>query len=358
VELTVISSADQVTPEWLTATLRVAGALPQGQVVGIAPGEPTRTFASRTWRLRVAYSDDAPAAAPARLFLKCSSPELAPGEYRSEGIEREIVFYRTVAPAMAEAPSVPCYAAAYSPDSGAAHLLLLDVSDTHQPGREPPDEGQPAQAVERLACLHAFWWDHPRLGVDVGRIPTQAEREQEWLDAEKAVGRFLLAVGEQLDPAWRLAYRRVVRSLPYLYRRHRQGRQLTLAHGDAHLGNFLFPREGVARPAYLIDWQFWHATIGGTDLAFMIATDWDPAIRRRLEGPLLRRYHEVLLQGGVKGYGWEACWDDYRLSVILVSLFIPVWRATVFQWEPDMTTVAQAMAAFEELGCADLLENP
>ncbi|MBN1402603.1 MAG: DUF1679 domain-containing protein, partial [Anaerolineae bacterium] len=129
----------------------------------------------------------------------------------------------------------------------------------------------------------------------------------------------------------------------------------TLVHGDAHLANFLFPREGVAEPAYLIDWQFWHPTIGGTDLAFMIATRWDPAIRRRLEGPLLRRYHEALLRRGVTGFGSEACWDDYRLSVMLVSLFIPVWQATVFRWEPDLTAVARSMGAFEELGCAALL---
>jgi len=245
----------------------------------------------------------------------------------------------------------------YDRDTGASHLLLLDLSDTHETCRDPLHERNSEQAVERLACLHAFWWDHPRLGRDIGSFPTEEERQQGWANADKATSEFLMALGDQLRSEWRLVYERVVRSLPYLGRRHMQGRNLTLVHGDAHLGNFLFPREAAGGPTYMIDWQFWHPTVGGTDLAFMIATEWEPSVRRRLDRSLLRRYHDTLLQHRVQGYDWDNCWDDYRLSVILVSLFIPVWRWSIFKWEADIRTVAKSMAAFEELGCAELLET-
>jgi len=105
----VISTGQQVTPEWLTATLQRAGTLPQGEVVRITSDAPKKTFASQTWHLHVAYSGELPAQAPTRLFLKSSSPGLAPGEYKPSRMEKEIVFYRVVAAAMDDAPSVPCY---------------------------------------------------------------------------------------------------------------------------------------------------------------------------------------------------------------------------------------------------------
>jgi len=345
----------QITPEWLTATLQRAGTLPRGEVVGVVHGGPTKTFASQTWRLQVTYSGDAPTEAPTKLFLKSSSPDLAPGESKPDWIEKEIVFYRVVAAAMDDAPSAPCYDSGFDPGTGASHLLLLDLTDTHQTCSDPSRERSGEQAVERLACLHAFWWDHPRLGEDIGSFPTDEARQRRWADADEAVSRFVAALGGQLPKKWRLAYERVARSLPDLGHRHMQGRNLTLVHGDAHLGNFLFPREAVGGLAHMIDWQFWHPTIGSTDLAFMIATDWDPSVRRRLEHPLIRRYHDTLLKRGVRGYDWDSCWNDYRLSVIQVSIFIPVWRWSVFGWEADIKTVEKGMTAFEELGCAELL---
>ena len=352
-----ITLAEQVTPDWLTSTLRRNGVLRQGKVTRIIPVRQQATFASITWNIDVLYSDDATPQAPRKLFLKSSSPDLAPGECNPEHLRKEIVFYREIAPAMNELVSVPCYDAAYDPETRSSHLLLRDMSETHIVCLDPGNERNCERAVESLAHLHAFWWDHPRLGDDVGRFLTREEREEEWSDAERRTGEFIQMLGDRLRKPWRETYESVVRSLPGLGQRHEQGRNLTLVHGDAHLGNFLFPRDPDADGTYMIDWQFWHPTIGGTDLAFMIATEWEPEIRRRLEQPLLRRYYSCLLQHGVRDYGWDDCWADYRLSVILVSIFIPVWRWSVFKWEPDMTTVERSMTAFEELGCSELLRG-
>ncbi|MCJ7552088.1 MAG: DUF1679 domain-containing protein [Anaerolineae bacterium] len=127
------------------------------------------------------------------------------------------------------------------------------------------------------------------------------------------------------------------------------------AHGDAHLSNFLFPKGASDGPACILDWQFWQPTIGGTDLAFMMATECEPEPRRHLEQTLLRRYHRRLLTQGVRDYRWDDCWDNYGFSVILVSIFIPVWRWAIFKWAPDMSALNSSMTAFEDLKCSELL---
>jgi hypothetical protein len=89
----------------------------------------------------------------------------------------------------------------------------------------------------------------------------------------------------------------------------------------------------------------------------MMAAEWEPEIRRCLEHGLLRRYYDGLLAHGVQGYSWQQCWDDYRLSVILVSIFVPVWRWAVFRWAPDLAAVDRSMTAFDDLRCCDLLDT-
>lgn len=351
----VIAGAEEVTPEWLAAILREKGALARGRVTRVTPDETESTFASSVSRLEVGYTEDASPGAPRRLILKASSPALAPGEFDPAQTGREYIFYRHVAPMMRAAFTIPCYDAGHEPESGATHILLKDVSETHAACRDPLCGGNCKAAIDALASLHAFWWDHPRLGKDVGKFPTLEERREGWAYATESTVAFMAACGDPLAPAWRATYESVLPALPALSGRHTSGRHLTLVHGDAHLGNFLFPREAHGVPTYLIDWQFWHPTIGGTDLAFMMATSWDPAIRRRLEPGLMQRYYRGLLAGGVRGYAWDDCWDDYRLSVILVSIFIPVWRWALFHWEPDMRALAVSMTAFEDLRCAELL---
>lgn len=353
----VITSAEQVTPDWLTAVLRERGVLPHGMVTSVRASPAQATFASSTWRLQVSYAPGGASAAPLRLFLKTSNPGLAPGQFDIQQLQQELTFYAVVAPLMAARFTIPCYDAAWQPDTGASHILLEDVSETHLTDRDPLRPGHAAQAIDCLARLHAFWWDHPRLGQDIGSFPTWEERQQDVRDTVDSAAAFMAALGDALPPAWRAVYERVLPALPGLFGRHGTGRDLTLVHGDAHLGNFLFPKDAEAGNTCLIDWQFWHPTIGGADLAFMMAAEWEPEIRRRLEQRLMRRYYDGLLAHGVQGYGWQQCWDDYRLSVILVSLFIPVWRWAVFRWAPDLAAVHRSMTAFDDLRCRDLLDT-
>jgi thiamine kinase-like enzyme len=130
-------------------------------------------------------------------------------------------------------------------------------------------------------------------------------------------------------------------------------RALTLAHGDAHTWNFLFPRSGVG-PAFLIDWQLWHLDVGARDLAFLMALHWYPSRRRELEAPLLQHYHQALLARGLETYSLDELWLDYRCCVVR-NLTIPI-----LFWSRGMTPegwwhrLECALAAYRDLGCEEL----
>ena len=132
---------------------------------------------------------------------------------------------------------------------------------------------------------------------------------------------------------------------------------ITLIHGDLHGLNVLFPHSPHKGDVYFIDWENWRVSVGTDDLAYMMALQWSPERRHRMEMNLLRRYHTTLLTHGVTLYGWEDCWRDYRLSVIR-QLFVPVllWlhKLPPEAWWPYME---KAALVYQDLSCAELLES-
>jgi thiamine kinase-like enzyme len=211
-------------------------------------------------------------------------------------------------------------------------------------------------AVDTLAQIHAHWWEHPRLGADIGCFLTPAQVEKLAQDAASNYERLATAVGDRLSPEHRRIYAQLIATFPRPWLRLMSPRGLTLTHGDAHVWNFLYPRTQAGR-AILIDWQLWHAHIGPRDLAYMMTLSWRPERRAQMEEKLVRRYHQSLTAGGVKDYDWEQCWTDYRWSAIR-NLFVPAW-----QWQQGMDTdlcwdrTLRGLHAFADLNCAELIEG-
>jgi Ser/Thr protein kinase RdoA (MazF antagonist) len=354
----VISDAREVTPEWLTDILRRRGFLSSGHVARVSSPSSRTLFVSVVSQLRVEYSRDASRDAPARLFLKVSNPKTTPDAPREVPPE-EIAFYEQIAPATPGAPVPRCYDAAYSRATGRSHLLLEDLSETHghPPVPLPPTLAECELAVDCLARFHAHWWEHPRLGKDVGGLLDDAGVEELARATAARFEAFADFAGESLSVARREMIERVINTFPRPWVRLKSARGLTLTHGDAHTWNFLFPRAPGARRVYLIDWQLWHPHVGARDLAFMMTIFWYPERRASMELPLLRRYHEKLIEGGVGGYGWDDCWEDYRRSAVR-NIFIPL-----IQWSRGMgawywwSNFERAMLAFEDLRCLELIED-
>ena len=102
--------------------------------------------------------------------------------------------------------------------------------------------------------------------------------------------------------------------------------------------------------------------VGTYDLAVFISEAFSPEARRREEMDLLRLYHSVLVENGVRGYSYDQCLLDYRFSMLDMFLFWIVLggycdfdgeRATQYLHN----TMERFNAAIADLGSADLLSG-
>ncbi|HYN89500.1 MAG TPA: phosphotransferase [Ardenticatenaceae bacterium] len=360
-----ITSLEQVTPEWLTGVLRDVGVLGPGRVIA-AEQRGNDAFNSTIGHFTLRYSDDAPRGAPRALMLKLN---------RDHDGASEVGFYTALLPQHERLSMlVRCYAGAYDPESGDSFLLLEDVSPTHGPpvrrtellaGAAVPGEQELDSIVEALARFHASWWEHPELGSGVCAVRGWYGNEEQYrahVDRrQREWRRFIASVGAWFPGDLAAEYERLLAALPSFWRRFLAARvttrrNLTLTHGDCYLTQFLIPTVSDG-PVYLIDFQDVSANFGPYDLVYLFATFWTP--QQRQEGKrqerLLRRYHGVLQACGAGEYRWEQLLEDYKLMVALM-LFDPIWNqtsgASQEYWWPKLRNL---VGAYRDLGCAALL---
>jgi len=347
-----------VSPEWLTEVLFQSGCLPQGQVVGVRITSEL-SYTSTIARLVPTYSADAPPTVPKRLFLKLSRSDSEQRVVGSRQRRREVEFHTKVAAFMPSPPIVCCHQAVYCQESGASHLLFDDVSESHIAGKSssPPPVHQAERAMDAFAEFHAFWWDHQTLG-EFDAVPTHKSVAEDVTDTRKHFSRFADFLNARLTGPQRQVYERTLASLPRLWERVIPGKGLSLIHGDANFSNVLLPHDPDHESALIIDWQLWGVSFATMDLAHLIALFWGREHRQTMEKKLLMRYHQSLIRHGVEGYDWVDCWQDYRLSVLLRVLFMPMWfwlsGSPDSLWERSLE---RAMQAVEDLGCLDLLDR-
>jgi hypothetical protein len=352
----VLTTAEQVTPELLTCVLRENGFLKHGKVVDVRIKLTKTLLLSVVSRLGVSYSPELTAPAPAQLFLKISRHDL-PQAVSSALNSKEVEFYRTIASEMSDPPFIQCYDAVYSAESGRSHLLLDDLSETHfQPESTlPPSKLYCELAMECMAQLHAFWWEHPQLGKAIGKLFSEKELSVFVDEVEHNVTRFIDFLGDRLSVKRREVYDRLLASKYKIWARLTDAAGLTVTHGDAHWWNLLYPRDTRKHRVCLFDWQLWHVDLGVRDIAFMVALGGYSERRSAMEQSLIRRYYDSLVAEGVRDYTWDDCWTDYRWSA-LRNLNIPV-----IQWTQGRSAelwwgnLERAMLAYDELRCADLL---
>jgi hypothetical protein len=350
---TTICNLDQVTPGWLTGVLRGAGCLEHGKVVEVRT-HPWTSTTSTVCGLKLGYSADAPPQAPCRLFLKFTNPSTAG---KLDGLaRREVEFFTNIAGRMPDAPCPRCYDASYCPDSNSCHILLEDLSATHTSLGMAPDQDRCLAAMDSLARFHAFWWDHPALAEVAGDLPTLGSQQAYQQEIERHLPGFLASLGQSLCSEDRRILEQAASATAAMRQHLTSGRNLTLAHGDAHLMNFLFPLDPSSGNVRIIDWQFGLASAGPYDL-HMVVLHWQPSLRRDREAALVRRYYDCLCRYGVTGYTWEACWRDYRWA-ITDNLFMPLWWWCLGQPQKEwLNILGYALQGFRDLRCEELVDD-
>ena len=342
--------------EHLTVVLRKSGLLAHGSVSDVVVKSSRDTIVSHIIRLGLSY--DSPAiAAPRSLILKIAHPDHAKTLWMAG--RQEVAFYTEVAPLMPAHLTPLCLEGSWDTDTQAWHLLLEDLTESHSTASEwplPPTLEQTKSIVRALGQAHAAWWDDPRLGNSIGAWLESDVTNRNIQQFAEHYARFADRLGDRLPDARRDLYEKFINAAPRLLQRYHSRRNVTIVHGDAHVWNFLLPKDVASDSVRLFDFDQWRINVGSHDLAYMMAVQWYPDRRRLMERSLLDCYHEMLTANGVVGYDRRALDDDYRRSV-LWHITKPVWQwvigiPPVIWWN----NLERIMLAVDDLGCRELLD--
>ena len=180
-------------------------------------------------------------------------------------------------------------------------------------------------AIAEIARFHATWWDSPRL-AKLTWLRREAQFYQglhegyleRWTSFADRVGHTMpaavLAIGERFgrNPG---DYWHVMLEPPQ-----------TIIHWDFNLGSLLFlATSGDRLSLAVIDWQT--VSIGRSmyDVAQFLGRHLSPENRQAKETALLKMYHSILVEYGVRGYSFDQCWRDYRrfmLTDLLKAVYL------------------------------------
>jgi hypothetical protein len=264
----------------------------------------------------------------------------------------EVEFYRHVADRI-PADTPVCYFAARNPDTGQALILLRDLLAENVTFARAGDTVSPEVAAATLALqarFHAASWQRPDF-EDVPLYPGDLRA-------------LLLQVLQ--DDYWSACLRKPrAKSVPEGFRRAarmRHGIEMLWTvgaqppscyiHGDAHLGNLYFRRDGS--PGY-VDWQMSGRGHWAHDVTYFLVGALAPTDRRRHERDLLRHYLRCLAGHGVPAPSFDEAWLDYRRHAVH-GLF---WVANADGMHPEETNVAMVerfSTAVSDLRSAEALD--
>ncbi len=304
---------EQVTPAWLDATLRSSGSVRAGRVVDATPAIVGTGQMGTSVRYTLAY-DGHRDAGPRSVVCKFASSDPTS---RSTGLtlrtyEVEVSFYRDVARTVGM--RIPaCHFADIDLATGEFVLVLEDLAPCVQGDQLAGCTAeQAALAMDELARLHAPRWNDPALaGVEwLNRNATEESLAFSDVFLPQLLPGFLERYADRLEPGHvalaELLMRNVGRFL-----RDRPGPR-AVQHGDYRLDNMLFGTADGGYPLAVVDWQTVVWGPPAFDASYFLGAGLQVEDRRRHERDLLARYHAGLLAGGVRGYGSDELWTDYR----------------------------------------------
>ncbi len=361
------TSAEQLTPEWLTAALRSGGGLGAGERVAACEVRPLGAgggLIGIVARVKLRYVGEAPGA-PRQLIAKFPSPIAAnravADTYDMYG--REVRFYQELS---ATTPLLHprCYLAARAPESSDFVLLLEDLDGWRVGDQAAGSDLADAEVViDAMARFHAASWGRTREPRFAWITSHANEAQIRGMEAGFALGwpRFTSELAEVIPAGVRRWGERVGPATRAILAELCRG-PLTICHADFRLENMFFA-EPAGEPAFaIVDWQSITKSAGAQDLAYYLTQSVKLEVRRAHERALLERYLAGLQAGGVRDYSAERLWEDYRRAALYLLDYAVTIAATLDLANARGTAIARALSAracnaLEELDCEALLPD-
>lgn len=343
----------EMTPDWLTAALKISGVISIGRVTRIetAPGETWHI--AQTACISVHYTERTEPLPPATFFVKLAIFD----DPLASVLEGEYAFYGLNKPEGLPVPK--CYGAFFDKETLRSCLILEDLSGTHKatPWPQQLSRSDSAITIDALAEIH-------------GHYVISADRQDRAGSDELAVKEEILSrhftamltgffdmAGEHLSEGQRNLISLAFERFPVLKaNRVAEGRPTTIVHGDPHAWNVMFPvRQSEPASCILIDWEDWRYDAGAADLAYMMALNWHHDRKTRDENDLLRQYHQALSSSLEQPYAWDELMLDYRIALlqhIVTPVYLQQIRPKDSIW---LEQLERWFAAVDDLDCRDLL---
>ena len=323
--LRVPEGLSDITSCWLTKALNAGRDFGRPSVTGytaetLAEG---KGFMNQIFRLRLSFDAD-PVDLSDTVIAKLPSADslLRTVLDRLGQNRREVRFYQC----LAEGPEMLTpwvYHSGMDAASGNTVLLLEDLSSARQGDSVAGctlDEAR--RCIGHLARFHASWWDSPLLD-DLEWMPLRAADagayEQIYPGAWAAL---VEKAGDAMPPGLRVLGDHLIAHVLDIKARLSRP-PCTVVHGDYRLDNCFFSKCASSERVFVIDWEFCTRGRGAYDVATFISEAFSPRKRREVEMSLLLEYHSILEERGVRGYSFEECLHDYRVSMLdLFSFWI------------------------------------
>lgn len=335
----------QITPQWLTAALRVRSpgiTVHSAQIVDMVRGTTTKV------RLRLELDDSGrEAGIPQVVILKGGFEPHSRAVGMDQMFEREARAYRDVFPAM-PLPVPACYFADYDPVCKQGIVIMEDLvarGVTFCSVLHPPSFDQVARRLTVLARFHAQSWGSADL-LPGGRWGDLYEffgimqpffehymEPANW-DRFVAAPRGAAASVRFHDPAW-------VRQAWNIMTRYARCLPQCVLHGDIHLGNLYIYPDGT--PGFFDSLA--STGPGMLEVAYHISGSLDAYDRRRWEEPLVQVYLDALCGEGVNPPPIDEAMHQYRM-LLLYGYFIFITNEVERQGEAlNCAVVSRTSAA-------------
>ncbi|MDH4385946.1 MAG: phosphotransferase [Caulobacter sp.] len=318
-------SADLIDEDWMTAALQASGALTSGRVSSISRKPVGNGLVGDSFRFSLSYENPSEGAPPSVVGkFPAADPSSRASGAGLNLYRREVSFYRELAGGV----SIITPRAHYARIDEATQDFTLIFED-FGPAR-PGDQlagcslEDARTAMLEAAGLHAPRWGDPALGEIDWLIAGQALYPHIIAALPGVIAAFRERYDGQLEPAHMALVERLAEVMP-LFQSEVTG-PLTLQHGDFRLDNILFDIQGGSRRMGTLDWQTLALGYGPTDVSYFLSAGLAPELRRGNERELVGHYHDELQRLGVRGYGLEQCWTDYRRTAVH-GVFMGVFSA-------------------------------